>query len=90
LINHLKRLFRFRSFFPPKCTSLHQPLDEGIISTLKVTYKREMLMKLILAMDDLEAMQAAAAAGKKRPKRPEVRLPGDSSRCWRAGRKVFK
>ena len=34
-------------YFPPKTTSLHQPLDQGIIGTIKTWYNLRMLAKFV-------------------------------------------
>lgn len=35
-------------FFPPNCTSLVQPLDQGIISSVKCVHRRRLIDKLLL------------------------------------------
>lgn len=35
-------------FFPANCTSLIQPLDQGIINSLKCAYRRRLIDKLLL------------------------------------------
>lgn len=52
-------------FFPPNSTSIHQPLDQGIISTIKVGYKMKMLTKLITARDKIEQRAEALARAKR-------------------------
>ena len=48
-------------FLPPNCTSVYQPLDQGIISTLKTIYKREMLIEFVKAYDNFDELQAQAS-----------------------------
>ena len=48
-------------FLPPNCTSVYQPLDQGIISTLKTIYKREMLSEFVKAYDNFDELQAQAS-----------------------------
>ncbi|XP_045035833.1 jerky protein homolog-like [Daphnia magna] len=52
-------------FFPPNSTSVHQPLDQGIISAVKIDYKKRMLSKFIEAYDDIERIQQLASTIKK-------------------------
>nr|CAH0108968.1 unnamed protein product [Daphnia galeata] len=52
-------------FFPPNSTSVHQPLDQGIISAVKINYKMLMLSKFIEAYEDIEHMQQLASQAKK-------------------------
>ncbi|EFX67751.1 hypothetical protein DAPPUDRAFT_63746, partial [Daphnia pulex] len=47
-------------FFPPNCTSVFQPLDQGIITTLKTLYKREMLSSFAAAYEKFEELQELA------------------------------
>jgi hypothetical protein len=47
-------------FFPPNCTSVYQPLDQGIITTLKTFYKKEMLNLFAVAYDKFEELQELA------------------------------
>jgi hypothetical protein len=46
-------------FLPPNMTSMHQPADMGMIATLKVGYKMQLLAKL-LAIFDIEGGYEAA------------------------------
>lgn len=39
-------------FLPPNVTSLCQPMDQGVLETLKKKYRRKLLSKLIHAMDE--------------------------------------
>ena len=41
-------------FFPPNSTSIHQPLDQGIISILKTQYKKILLSRTMEAYDNIE------------------------------------
>lgn len=52
-------------FFPPNSTSVHQPLDQGIISAVKINYKMLMLSKSIEAYEDIERMQQLDSQAKK-------------------------
>jgi hypothetical protein len=47
--------------FPPNCTSVYQPLDQGIISALKTLYKREMLAEFVEAYGKYEELQRLAS-----------------------------
>jgi len=42
---------------PPNVTSIHQPLDQGIISWVKAAYRREMVLRYIVAMDNWDAVR---------------------------------
>ncbi|EFX76077.1 hypothetical protein DAPPUDRAFT_322535 [Daphnia pulex] len=55
-------------FFPPNSTSVHQPLDQGIISAVKINYTNLMLSKFIEAYEDIERMQQLANQAKKEEK----------------------
>ena len=33
--------------FPPNCTSVNQPTDTGVISTIKAYYRREILLDIL-------------------------------------------
>ncbi len=48
-------------FFPPNCTSVYQPLDQGIISTLKTIYKKEMLSEFVVAYEKREELEVLAS-----------------------------
>nr|CAH0104760.1 unnamed protein product [Daphnia galeata] len=48
-------------FLPPNCTSVYQPLDQWIISTLKTIYKR----KCSVTYDNFDELQAQASEAKK-------------------------
>ena len=39
------------AFLPPNATSKLQPMDQGIIRTLKVRYRKKLLAKLIASVD---------------------------------------
>ncbi|KZR98898.1 Uncharacterized protein APZ42_005468, partial [Daphnia magna] len=62
-------------FFPPNSTSVHQPLDQGIISAVKIDYKKRMLSKFIEAYDDIERIQQLASTIKKGRKGLSVGCP---------------
>lgn len=47
-------------YFPPNCTSVYQPLDQGIITTLKTLYKKEMLTSFATAYERFEELQVRA------------------------------
>lgn len=42
-------------FFPPNCTSVLQPMDQGIIKSLKAHYRRIQLVHMIHAVDNSES-----------------------------------
>ena len=51
---------------PPNCTSVHQPMDQGIIAVLKRKYKSKMLHAMVKNLeryDELRAVGASIAAG---------------------------
>jgi hypothetical protein len=57
-------------FLPPNCTLVYQPLDQGIISTLKTLlwmqtllqkHKSEMLSEFVNAYDNFDELQAKAS-----------------------------
>ncbi|KAH9367837.1 hypothetical protein HPB48_003118 [Haemaphysalis longicornis] len=35
-------------FFPPNCTSLIQPLDQGVINSVKYAYRSRLLQRILL------------------------------------------
>lgn len=35
-------------FLPPNCTSLHQPLDQGIIKSVKSHFRRRLVQRLLI------------------------------------------
>jgi hypothetical protein len=39
-------------FLPPNVTSIVQPLDQGIIASFKIQYKRKLLQWVLLQYDD--------------------------------------
>ena len=45
---------------PQNCTSIYQPIDQGIITTLKTLYKREMLSSFAVAYDKFDELQELA------------------------------
>lgn len=60
-------------FFPPNCTSVIQPLDQGVIRSLKCAYRQRVMQRLLVYLDNgrdaklnlyiaLEMMAAAWAA----------------------------
>jgi len=51
-------------FFPPNSTSIHQPWDQGIISTVKAGYKKNMITKLIATVGHMERLSREAAVAK--------------------------
>ena len=54
---------------------MHQPLDQGIISTLKADYKKRMLTKFIKARDNIEELTRQAEKAKKGRKGLEFGMP---------------
>ena len=52
-------------FFPPNSTSVHQPHDQGIISVVKVDYKKRMLTNFIDVYDNIEQLNQLASQAKK-------------------------
>ncbi len=51
---------------PPNCTSVHQPMDQGIIAALKRRYKRQLLQVMVSNLekyDELRQLGAYMAAG---------------------------
>lgn len=44
-------------FFPPNCTSVLQPLDLGIIQTVKVHYRKLLLKKVLLLLEQPDNMK---------------------------------
>nr|CAH0104180.1 unnamed protein product [Daphnia galeata] len=73
--------------FPPNCTSVYQPLDQGIISALKTLYKREMLAEFVEAYGKYEELQRLASEAKKGRKGLKV---GCSANFLDVGRIVKK
>lgn len=41
-------------FFPANCTSILQPMDQGVIRSLKSHYRKQLLKKIILCMDNAQ------------------------------------
>ena len=52
-------------FFPPNLTSRHQPMDMGIIASLKVGYKFRMLDQLLAICDDPDTYNDAVERGRQ-------------------------
>lgn len=52
-------------FFPPNVTSVYQPLDQGIIASVKAVYKREMVGRLVEAYGKYDELQEVASRAKK-------------------------
>ncbi|CAF0726997.1 unnamed protein product [Brachionus calyciflorus] len=44
-------------FLPPNCTSLLQPLDQGIISNFKLKYRPKILQSIVKAIDNMEHLE---------------------------------
>lgn len=71
-------------FFPPNCTSVLQPMDQGVIRSFKCHYRKQLLKKIIVCMDTaqpvnvtiLDAIQYLVNAWR------EV-TPRTISRCFR-------
>ena len=55
-------------YLPPNVTSHHQPCDMGIIASLKVGYKTNMLRKLLAVFDIDGGFQQAALQRARTPK----------------------
>lgn len=60
-------------YFPPNLTSVLQPMDQGIIQNLKQHYRRKILMKVISAMENKQAVQVTILDAVR-----------ELSRCWSA------
>ncbi|PXF48393.1 Jerky protein-like [Gracilariopsis chorda] len=45
---------------PPNCTSLFQPMDMGVIATLKAKYKSKLLRKILSTVEDNKELRQAA------------------------------
>ncbi|PXF44914.1 Tigger transposable element-derived protein 6 [Gracilariopsis chorda] len=45
---------------PPDCTSLFQPMDMGVIATLKAKYKSKLLRKILSTVEDKKQLRQAA------------------------------
>jgi hypothetical protein len=43
-----------KAFYPPYCTSILQPLNQGIIRSFKSYYRSKLMSKLIARLDRLE------------------------------------
>lgn len=50
--------------YPPNCTSVHQPMDMGIIAATKVIYRRELLDAKVSTMLVADALRAEAKSRK--------------------------
>lgn len=50
--------------YPPNCTSVHQPMDQGIIAATKVLYRKELLDMKLSTMLVASQLRAEAAARK--------------------------
>ena len=77
-------------FLPPNCTSVFQPLDQGVISILKTNYKRKLVNKLIGAYDNFHELQEIAKKINKGRKGIEYGHPAhinDAAKiideCWK-------
>ena len=46
----------FAKFLPPNVTALIQPMDQGVISSLKIRYKKKLLRRLIIEDDGGKSM----------------------------------
>ncbi|XP_070377297.1 tigger transposable element-derived protein 6-like [Dermacentor albipictus] len=44
-------------FFPPNCTALIQPLDQGIINSVKSAYRQRLIQRLVLNIDTGRAIE---------------------------------
>ncbi len=44
-------------FLPPNTTSIYQPLDQGIISSVKKDYRQRLLAKVVASVDRFEELQ---------------------------------
>ena len=61
--------------FPPNTTSVYQPLDQGIIGTIKTRYKSRMLAKLVDSLANYDDNQEKASRMKNGTKGLEVGYP---------------
>ncbi|XP_026471616.1 tigger transposable element-derived protein 4-like [Ctenocephalides felis] len=46
------------AFFPPNTTSILQPMDQGIIRSLKTNFRKNLVLKMILCVDDNEDLSS--------------------------------
>ena len=51
--------------FPPNTTSILQPMDQGIIATVKVNYRQRLLAEIVEKIYRYEECQAAAKKAAK-------------------------
>ena len=52
--------------FPPNCTAVHQPMDQGIIQAVKMKYQYKLLSKVFETVehrDELQQMSSRILAG---------------------------
>mmetsp|Transcript_21584 Transcript_21584/g.60805 ORF Transcript_21584/g.60805 Transcript_21584/m.60805 type:complete len:327 (+) Transcript_21584:305-1285(+) len=45
---------------PPNCTSVHQPMDQGIIAALKKNYRFELLNRMLVVFESREELKEAS------------------------------
>ena len=62
-------------FLPPNTTSLIQPMDQGVLQSIKLTYKRDLLLRMLDGGDEINIAEFA----KKMNIKDAVLL---SAKCW--------
>ncbi len=43
-----------RILLPPNCTSVHQPMDQGVIASLKANYKSKLLHIMVKNLENYD------------------------------------